>query len=89
MNKLIVITGLAVLLTGCADKILSEDHIKDETSIALGAPTNAIVISDRKYDGFATTYYTATIHRVAYRCRIEGGDISSFGMTNPPNCSRL
>ena len=42
----------ALTLAGCADKILSDDRIRDNTALALNVPAASIVISDRRYDGF-------------------------------------
>ena len=46
-----VLTVFAVLvaslsLAGCADKILSDDRIRDNTALALDMPSTAVVISD-------------------------------------------
>ena len=35
-------------LLGCADKILSDDRIRDSTALALNMPPTSIVISDRQ-----------------------------------------
>lgn len=75
-------------LAGCADKILSDEAIRTSTALALNEPASSMRISDRRYDGVTTTYYTATTSRRTYRCTIDGGTISSFGMTNPPVCTR-
>jgi len=80
--------GAALTIAGCADKILSDDRIRDDTALALNVPTTSLVIRDRRYDGFGVTYYTARTPRVAYRCRIGGGHIGTFGITDPPECSR-
>ena len=49
----------SLTLVGCADKILSDDRIRDNTALALNMPPTSIVISDRRYDGMTNTYYTA------------------------------
>ena len=76
-------------LAGCADKLLSDDRIRDNTAMALGQSASAVAITDRRYDGATNTYYTARTPRGAYHCVINGGSVMAFGMTNPPQCSRL
>ena len=85
-----VATVLATRLTlaGCADKILSDDRIRDQTALALNVPAASIVISDRRYDGFENTYYTARTARAVYHCRIDGGNAWDMGILNAPQCSR-
>jgi hypothetical protein len=78
----------SLALAGCADKILSDDRIRDSTALALNMPPASIVISGRQYDGMMSTYYTASTHRGVYRCRIGGGSVNMLGMTDPPECSR-
>jgi hypothetical protein len=77
-----------VAALGCADKILSDDRIRDSTALALNMPPKSVVISDRQYDGMMSTYYTASTRRGVYRCRISGGSVNMLGMTDPPDCSR-
>ena len=80
--------GAALTLAGCADKILSDDRIKDQTALALDMPAASIVISDRQYDGYLTTYYNAHTSHGIYRCSISGGSLNVLGETDPPECSR-
>jgi hypothetical protein len=80
--------GAALTLVGCADKILSDDRIRDNTALALNVPVSALVISDRRYDGMTNTYYTARTSHATYGCVINGGSVMAMGMTNPPQCSR-
>ena len=84
---LVAAAGLA--LAGCANSLLSDDHIRGSTALALGQPASAIRIVDRRYDGFTNTYYRAETPRGAFSCVINGGTVMAFGMTNPPQCSAL
>jgi hypothetical protein len=78
----------SVALLGCADKLLSDDRIRDNTALILNVPSRSLVISDRRYDGMENTYYTARTSRSVYSCRVDGGNAWDFGITNPPQCSR-
>ena len=82
------VLAAGLTLTGCADKILSDDHIRDQTALTLNVPATSLVISDRRYDGMTNTYYTARTSRGTYACIINGGSVMAMGMTNPPECSR-
>jgi len=84
----VIAVVLLTALAGCADKMLSNDRIRDSTALALNVPASTIVISDRRYDGLENTFYTASTPRAIYHCRIDGGNAMDFGMTNPPQCSR-
>ena len=85
-----VSVGIAAALTlaGCADKILSDDRLRDNTALALNVPAPSLVISDRRYDGFENTYYTAKTPRAVYHCRIDGGNAWDMGILTTPQCSR-
>jgi hypothetical protein len=78
----------SLTLAGCADKILSDDRIRDNTALALNMPATSVTISDRRYDGMTNTFYTARTARGTYACVINGGSVMAMGMTNPPECSR-
>ena len=80
-----VVAG-TVLLAGCANTILSDERIRDNTAMALGQPNSAVVIADRRYDGMTNTYYTAQTPHGAYNCVINGGTVLSAGLVNPPDC---
>jgi len=87
MKKTFVIAFAAIALSGCADKLLSDDRIADSTAMVLGQPV--VAISDRHYDGMTNTGYTAKTARGSYHCMINGGSVMAFGMTNPPSCGRI
>lgn len=87
MKSTLAIALAAFALSGCADKLLSDDRIKDSTAMVLGQPVMSI--SDRHYDGFTNTSYEAKTTRGTYHCLINGGSVMAFGMTNPPSCARI
>jgi len=88
-TKALACLGLLIAGSGCANQILSDDRIRSNTAMALGQPDSAVVIADRRYDGITATYYTARTPRASYRCVMTGGGVWDFGITNPPQCSRL
>ena len=78
-----------VLLSGCAQQMLSDERIASTTAMALGQPPGSVTIADRQYDGATNTFYTARTRNGAFRCTINGGGLLAAGMTNPPQCSRI
>ncbi len=78
----------SLALGGCADKLLSDDRIRENTAMALNQPISAVTISGRRYDGATNTYYTANTPRGTFACTINGGSVMALGMTNSPQCSR-
>ncbi len=83
----VLVAALAV--SGCADTMLSNERIRDNTAMALGEPASAVTISKRQYDGATNTYYNAQSPRGTFHCVINGGGLLAGGMTAPPQCSRL
>jgi len=84
----LAVLAATMALAGCANTLLSDDRIRENTSMALNLPASAVTISNRRYDGATNTYYTATTSRGTYNCLINGGSVMAMGMTNPPQCSR-
>lgn len=76
------------LLTGCTSTILSNERIASETGGVLGVSPEEITIQNRRTE-MTNTYYTAvTKSGVKYACIINGGNILTAGMVNPPICNR-
>ncbi|MGI4802884.1 MAG: hypothetical protein ACRYG8_54400 [Janthinobacterium lividum] len=86
MKPILVLAGVLVL-TGCADTMLSDSRIRDSTALALNQPASAVTISGRRGDGPMNTYYVADTPKGSYRCLIGGGSISQLGITEAPVCS--
>ena len=85
---ILLISAALPALAGCADRLLTDDDIRDRTALVLNVPAASAVIGDRRYDGMTNTYYTARTHHGRYNCVINGGSIMAMGMTNPPQCTR-
>ena len=78
------------MLAGCADKLLSDDRIRDNTAMALGQPASAVTISGRRYDGAMNTYYTSRALRRAPIAALLAGEalVMAIGITEAPVCNR-
>ena len=83
----VLVAALAV--SGCADTMLSNERIRNNTAMALGEPASTVTISKRQYDGATNTYYNAQTARGTFHRLINGGGLLAGGMTAPPQCSRL
>jgi hypothetical protein len=89
--KVILVAGLgyfALTLAGCADAILSNDRIRDNTAGILGVSPNQLTILDRRSEMVNTYYIARTSSGDEYACTINGGTVLSAGLVNPPMCTK-
>lgn len=82
-----------VIVAGCSTvagntNMLSDDRIRSEVSGALGVKADEVAIVDRRTEGTNTYVNVRTANRQNHACVINGGNMLSFGMTNPPVCQR-
>lgn len=89
--------GIAILIvaasSGCASiatstNTLTDERIKSESSGALGYSPEELSIVSRRTEGVNTYVNLKTKDGKEFTCIINGGNLLSFGMTNPPMCSR-
>lgn len=79
---------LIPLLGGCATKLLSDDRLRTNTGGAIGVPSDELSIGNRS-EQFPNTYYTVTTKAgEEYSCIINGGNVLTWGMVNPPMCNK-
>ena len=83
----------ASCLTGCASiaagtNTLSDERIKSESSGALGYSPEEVTIVSRRTEGVNTYVNLKAKDGKEFTCIINGGNILSMGMTNPPMCSK-
>lgn len=88
------LAGLVVLVaSGCSSiagstNMLSDDKIKSETAGTLGYSPQDLVIVNRRTEGTNTYVNLKAKDGKEFACTINGGNLLSFGMTNPPACNR-
>lgn len=84
-----VVAVLAVTstLAGCASTMLQNDRLLSVTANTLGVGESDLTITNRRTVGLET-YYIATTKREEYACVINGGNILTMGMVNPPMCKK-
>lgn len=88
-----VLIPLVVLFAGCGTlagntNMLSDERIRSEVGGTLGVKAEEVTIIDRRTEGTNTYVNVRTANRQNHACVINGGNMLSFGMTNPPVCSR-
>lgn len=88
-----VLIPLVVLSGGCGalagnTNMLTDERIRSEVGGALGVRAEEVTIVDRRTEGTNTYVNVRTGNRQSHACIINGGNMLSFGMTNPPVCSR-
>ncbi|MCU7374606.1 hypothetical protein PEC18_28120 [Paucibacter sp. O1-1] len=86
-------TLLLLQMAGCSTVAGSTNMLSDERVIAESAGTLGLAPADLKLQSRTTSgTNTYAILRgrdgKEYSCTINGGNLLSFGMTNPPACQR-
>nr|WP_298130102.1 hypothetical protein [uncultured Pseudoxanthomonas sp.] len=79
-------------LTGCAavatkTNTLSDERILSETGGVLGLSPSELTLVERRTEGVNTYVTLKTSGGKTYACTVNGGNLFSFGMTNPPVCN--
>ncbi|NWA81213.1 MULTISPECIES: hypothetical protein [unclassified Pseudomonas] len=91
-NLSLLVTTLA-LLSGCnalagKTNMLSDEDVKSQSAGALGyAPTDLSIVN-RRTEGTNTYVLLKTNDNKQFNCIINGGNILTFGMSNPPSCAK-
>jgi len=85
--------SLSIGLTGCASfaagtNSLTDERIKSESAGALGYDPAELTLVSRRTEGTNTYASLQTADGKEFTCIINGGNMLSFGMTNPPACGR-
>ena len=90
-------TGISILVVACfsgctsfatSTNTLSDERIRSETSGALGYSPDELSIISRRTEGVNTYVNLKAKDRKEFTCIINGGNLLSFGMTNPPMCNK-
>jgi len=65
---------------------LSDERILSETGGVLGLSPSELTIAERRTEGTNTYVTLKARNGRTYACTVNGGNLLSFGMTNPPVC---
>jgi len=85
--------ALLVALTGCSaiaakTNVLDDDKIKSQSAGALGYEPSQLTLVSRRTEGTNTYANLKTSDGKEFVCIINGGNLLSMGMTNPPACNK-
>lgn len=88
-----LIPVLLLTVAGCSTlagrtNTLNDERIRSEVAGAIGAKPEELTLLERRTQGTNTYVTVRSARRQQYACIINGGNLLSFGMTNPPQCSR-
>lgn len=85
--------ALSTGLAGCASlasstNSLTDERIKSESAGALGYDPAELTLVNRRTEGTNTYASLKAADGKEFTCIINGGNMLSFGTTNPPACAR-
>lgn len=92
-TPLLLISALLVAsLAGCSavatkTNTLSDERILSETGGVLGLSPSDLTLVERRTQGVNTYVTLKARDGKTYACTVNGGNLFSFGMTNPPVCN--
>lgn len=87
-----LVLAYCIPLMGCgsiAEKTngLSDERILSEAGGTLGIAPSDLTMESRRVEGVNTYVTLKGKDGKTYACTINGGNLFSFGMTNPPVCN--
>lgn len=93
VQKLSLVVIALLALGGCnalASKtnMLTDDQLKSQSAGALGLSPEDVTIVNRRTEGTNTYVALKTHDNQQFNCIINGGNLLTFGMTNPPSCAK-
>ncbi|MGY4819419.1 hypothetical protein ACVNP3_26185 [Pseudomonas chlororaphis subsp. piscium] len=88
----VLFSSLAMVLAGCNSlagktNMLDDDKIKSQTGGTLGYDPSEITVVSRRTEGTNTYVLIKTKDSKQFNCIINGGNLLTLGMTNPPQCA--
>lgn len=93
IKSCLLAVSLSFCATGCTSlaantNSLSDDRIRSESAGALGYDPAELTLVSRRTEGTNTYASLKANDGKEFTCIINGGNMLSFGMTNPPSCGR-
>lgn len=93
LSRITLAVAISALATGCAGiatrtNTLSDERILSETSGAIGHQPADVTLVSRRTEGVNTYVELKTKDGKQYSCIVNGGNLFSMGMTNPPVCNK-
>lgn len=79
LTAIALLSTLTLTLSGCASHVVTQEHLNQRSSVALGLEASEFTISDRVDDAVSTRYRVRTQDGRTFNCTIGG----SFSVTGP------
>lgn len=91
--KRTMLFSICIALAGCASiaqstNSLTDDQIKSQTGGALGYAPGDLTIVSRRTEGTNTYVALKASDSKEFNCIINGGNLLSMGVVNPPMCAK-
>lgn len=92
-TKLAPIALISLACAACSTiaqktNMLSDADLTTKSAEVIGVPASSLTLLDRHTDGVNTYADFRAANGAQYHCQINGGNLLSMGMTNPPNCAK-
>lgn len=93
LRKIVLICALSFSISSCASiagrtNMLTDKEILSSTSAALGYSPSQLTIISKRVDGTNTYVNLKAKDKKEFHCIINGGNILTFGIVNPPMCAK-
>lgn len=93
LRGITLVIAASTLFTGCASlasstNMLSDEDIVSQTSGAMGYSPADVTLVSRRTEGVNTYTELKTKDGTQFSCIVNGGNLLSMGMTNPPVCNK-
>lgn len=93
LKKSLLALTIGLTLAGCstiAEKttVISDENLVSQSAGALGYSPKDLTITSRRTEGTNTYVDLKAKDKKEFTCIINGGNILTFGVTNPPQCNR-
>jgi hypothetical protein len=91
-SKFLAISAVLItLLAGCstvAEKtnMMSDADVKAKVAGTLGYSAETMTLLNRRTDGTNTYVTVRAADKKEFACTVNGGNLLSMGITNPPDC---
>lgn len=91
--RLITVAAMVVMSAGCSTiaagtNTLTDEKVISQSAGALGYEPSELTLVSRRTEGTNTYVNVKAADNKEFTCVINGGNLLSFGMTNPPMCSK-
>lgn len=93
LKKSLLVMCIGLVLTACstiAEKatVISDEQLVSQSAGALGYSPRDLTITGRRTEGVNTYVDLKAKDKKEFTCIINGGNLFTFGVTNPPQCNR-